>query len=86
MGFNEVIRPYSLLWLVLGVLTVVGFLIFRNKPRTPELIAFGVIVIALVAVWVAIHPRQTPLLGEAAQVQAMIGHGKPVLLEFQSPF
>jgi hypothetical protein len=29
---------------------------------------------------------QTPLIGEAADVQAMIGKGKPVLLEFQSPY
>jgi hypothetical protein len=86
MVFNEMIRPYSLVWLAGGVLIVTGFLLFRNKPRAPARIAFGVILIALVAVWVAIHPRQTPLLGEAAQLQAMIGNGKPVLLEFQSPF
>jgi hypothetical protein len=43
-------------------------------------------VLALFTAWSLVHPRQTPLMDDAKEVRAMIGAGKPVLLEFQSPY
>jgi hypothetical protein len=86
MGPSQIFNQYSLVWLALAVLLTVGLLLFRNRIRLPELVSFGLIVLALVAAWVAIRPRSTPLMGDAANVQAMIGGGTPVLLEFQSPY
>ena len=48
--------------------------------------ANSVIVTGLVVAWAALHPRPTLLMDDAKEVQAMIGTGKPVLLEFQSPY
>ena len=86
MGPSQIFNQYSLVWLALAVLLTVGLLLFRNRIRLPELVSFGLIVLAPVAAWVAIRPRSTPLMGDAANVQAMIGGGTPVLLEFQSPY
>ncbi len=80
------LQPYSLLLLALVLVVVVAAVLLRNKPRPADIIAFIGIVLGLVAVYLYIRPTQTPLMGEAASVQAVIGKGKPVLLEFQSPY
>jgi len=83
---GKILNYYSLLWITLFLLIVFGTFLFRQKPKLSNFIAFGVIILGLVYAWSAIRPRQTPLMDNAQAVQAMIGHGQPVLLEFQSPF
>ena len=80
------IQYYSVVWVALALMVVVGFILFRNKPRLPEVAAFLGIFIALAALYFYLRPVQTELVGEAAEVQTMIGQGVPVLLEFQSPY
>lgn len=80
------IQYYSVVWVALALMVVVGFILFRNKPRLPEVAAFLGIFIALAALYFYLRPVQTELVGEAAEVQAIIGQGVPVLLEFQSPY
>ena len=82
----SIFNQYSLIWITVALLVVFGIFLFRQKPKLSNFIAFGVIVLGLVYAWSAIHPRQTPLMDNAQAVQAMIGNGQPVLLEFQSPF
>lgn len=82
----SIFNQYSLLWAVIILLIVVGFFLFRKTRRPPEIIAFIVICVGLVAAWFALRPTQSLLAGDAASVQARIGAGTPVLLEFQSPF
>jgi hypothetical protein len=74
------------LWLALGILGLAALLVFRRRRRATELIGFALVLVALIAIWLVLRPRQTPQVGDAAQIQALIGRGKPVLLEFQSPF
>jgi hypothetical protein len=83
---NLFIREYSLLIVGLVLSIATGYMLLAHKPKWNDFLAFGVIVAALVASWVILHPRQTPLMNDAKVVQAMIGAGTPVLLEFQSPF
>jgi len=80
------IREYSFIFIVLGLVIAAGFILLGNKPKLNDYLAFGAIVIGLVAAWTAIHPTQTPLMDDAKMVRAMIGTGTPVLLEFQSPY
>jgi hypothetical protein len=82
----NLITPYSLLWTTAILLVVVAVILFRKKHGLPEILAFAAILAGLVIVYFAIRPVQTSLMGEAASVRAMIGQGKPVLLEFQSPY
>jgi peptidoglycan/LPS O-acetylase OafA/YrhL len=81
-----VFNQYSLFLVVLVILAVVGVILFRKPPRLPELIAFFVILLGLVVAWFTLRPTQTPLSNAAEEVRARIGSGKPVLLEFQSPY
>lgn len=80
--FNQ----YSFLFIIAGFAFVAGLILLTNRPKWGDYLAFGMIVAGLASIWVVLHPRQTPLMEEAKQAQALIGAGKPVLLEFQSPY
>ena len=82
----QLFREYSLVVIALGLLSAAGLILLTNKPKWKDYLAFGVIVTGLITAWVISHPRQTPLMDDAKSVQAMIGAGTPVLLEFQSPY
>ena len=83
---NQIINQYSALWMVGAFVLLVALIIFRHRPKASEFIALGVVILGLGVAWSLLHPRQTPLMDDAQSVQAMIGQGKPVLLEFQSPY
>ena len=83
---NQLVNQYSALWIAGTFLLLVALILFRQKPKTSDYIALGVMILGLVAAWYLLHPTQTPLMDDAKTVKAMIGQGKPVLLEFQSPY
>ena len=83
---DELYNHYSFLWIALGLTIVAGLVLLTNKPKLRDFLSFGVIVAGLLVAWLILHPQQTALMGDAKAVQAMIGTGKPVLLEFQSPY
>jgi thiol-disulfide isomerase/thioredoxin len=80
--FNQ----YSFLILSVGLMVVAGLILLTRKPKWNDYLAFAVIAGGLILAWSILHPRQTPLMDDAKEVQAMIGAGTPVLLEFQSPY
>ena len=77
---------YSFIFISAGFALIAGVILLANNPKWNDYLAFGVIVTGLVVAWAALHPRPTLLMDDAKEVQAMIGTGKPVLLEFQSPY
>ena len=83
---DQLYNHYSFLWIALGLTIVAGLVLLTNKPKLRDFLSFGVIVAGLLVAWLILHPQQTALMGDAKAVQAMIGAGKPVLLEFQSPY
>ena len=83
---DELYNHYSFLWIALGLTIVAGLVLLTNKPKLRDFMSFGVIVAGLLVAWLILHPQQTALMGDAKAVQAMIGAGEPVLLEFQSPY
>ncbi|GAB4422487.1 MAG: hypothetical protein Kow002_11860 [Anaerolineales bacterium] len=83
---GQIFNQYSIIWIAASLLTLFGLLLFRQQPKLSNLLAFGVIVFGLLYAWNEVRPQQTPLMDNAQDVQAMIGQGTPVLLEFQSPF
>ena len=83
---SQIVNQYSALWMSGALVLLVALIIFRRKPTTGELITLGLMTLGLGIAWSLLHPRQTPLMEDAKSVQAMIGQGKPVLLEFQSPY
>ncbi len=82
MVFNQ----YSLLLAALGILAVAALILFRKTPRLTDWLAFLLLAAGLFGGWLALRPIPTQRMGEAAAVQASIGAGQPVLLEFQSPY
>ncbi len=83
---EQLYNHYSFLWIALGLTIVAGLVLLTHKPGLRDFVAFGVIVAGLLVAWLVLHPRQSVLVGNAKSVQAMIGAGRPVLLEFQSPY
>ncbi len=81
-----ILNQYSFLILAVLLSLAAGSFLLRNNPTWRDFLAFGVIVAALVASWVVLHPVQTPLMEDAQKAQSLIGAGTPVLLEFQSPY
>jgi thioredoxin len=80
------INHYSAPIVGLALAVAAGIILLTRKPRWNDYLAFAVILAGLLAAWIILHPRQTPLMEDARQVRAMIGAGTPVLLEFQSPY
>ena len=83
---DELYNHYSFLWIALGLTIVAGLVLLTNKPKLRDFLSFGVIVAGLLVAWLILHPQQTALMADAKAVQALIGKGKPALLEFQSPY
>jgi hypothetical protein len=82
----SVLNQYSFVLLAAALALVSGLILLSHKPKWNDYVAFGVIVGGLTVGWIFLHPSQTPLMDNAKAVQSMIGAGKPVLLEFQSPY
>ena len=83
---NILINQYSFIAISILLIIAAGFFLLGNKPTLKNYLVFGAIVAAFIVGWVIFHPRQTIFMNNAKSVQAMIGSGKPVLLEFQSPY
>jgi hypothetical protein len=81
----QIFNQYSLVLFILFILTAI-ILVLRRKPGKSILPLAGVFVLGAVIAWIFLHPVQTPLMDNAEKVQAVIGSGTPVLLEFQSPY
>lgn len=83
---NQILNQYSSLWISAAIVLITVVIIFRQKPKVSDIVALGVVLAGLGLAWSILHPRQTPLMDNAKIVQEMIGAGRPVLLEFQSPY
>jgi drug/metabolite transporter (DMT)-like permease len=81
-----IFNQYSAAWIAVFVLLAAGVILLRRRPKWPQIAAFSLLVIGLVGAWIFLHPRQSGPVLDIAQVQKTIGQGKPVLLEFQSPY
>lgn len=83
---SQLVNQYSAIWIAAALMLLMVLILFRHKPKISDFVALGVVLAGLLIAWSVLHPRQTPLMDDAKMVQEMIGAGKPVLLEFQSPY
>lgn len=79
---NFLINQYSFVIFSIFFIFVVGYFLLRNRPGTKNYLAFGLVVLGILLTWAVLRPRQM----NAEKVKETIGAGKPVLLEFQSPY
>ncbi len=84
---GPILNQYSALWLAAALVVAVTVALVRHhRPTLRDFLALGILAAGLFTAWLRLHPIQTPLMEDAQKVQAMIGQGQPVLLEFQSPY
>ena len=79
------INLYSAPLFILFVLIVAGIIILRRGLTPGGVLVFVILAIGLVVTWLFLRPHQTPHAA-LADIHSQIGAGKPVLLEFQSPY
>lgn len=83
---GQIFNQYSFVFIASALILIGIIFVLSRKLRWRDMLGLGVIAAGIVTAWFILHPVQTPLMEDAKQVQAMIGQGKPVLLEFQSPY
>jgi hypothetical protein len=84
---SHIINQYSFVIFAAIFLLVVAYLVIsRTKLRWQDVLPLGLLAASLVAAWVVLRPIETPHITDTKKVQALIGQGQPVLLEFQSPY
>jgi hypothetical protein len=66
-------------------LLLLAVFLFRDGFRASDLVALGALILGLVIAYGFLQPGPSTLSG-VAEVEAKIGAGQPVLLEFQSPY
>jgi hypothetical protein len=79
--FNQ----HSFLVAAAGALVLLAALLLRDGVRPADLLALGALCLGLALAYGLLNPG----VGEnfsAATVRDQIGNGRPVLLEFQSPY
>jgi drug/metabolite transporter (DMT)-like permease len=81
---DKLVNQYSAVLSAALLTLVLGFFLLNKGFKWPNLLALAAILVGLILVWLALRPTQTQQSNTAAQVQARIGAGVPVLLEFQS--
>ncbi len=77
------VNHYSFLILAVLILGVAAWRLLRNNPGRREWLLFGALAVVVLGGYYTFRPAsgtQSP----AADIQAQIGAGNPVLLEFQS--
>lgn len=81
----QTINQYSF-FVISGIILLVGaVLVLRRGLTVPRVLGVAGAALLVLGVWFAIRPQQTPDQN-AARIEEQIGAGKPVLLEFQSPY
>ena len=79
--FNQ----HSFTLLATGSILVLAIVLFRDGIEAGDFIALGALIFGLVVAYAFLKPGPSSLF-EVDQVEAQIGNGRPVLLEFQSPY
>jgi hypothetical protein len=66
-------------------LLVLAVYLLRDGVEPSDLVAFGALVLGLVIAYWLLQPGPSTL-SQVDEIEAKIGKGQPVLLEFQSPY
>lgn len=85
MGCVSILNQYSFLWMAVGGAGLVTLVLVLRRAPARQWLALAGVVLGLAAAYAAVRP--TPgSSNAAAQLQASIGAGAPVLVELQSPY
>ena len=80
----SVVNQYSFI-ITLLVMSLAAGMLFRKGFNPQQLILLTALLIGIISIWLGTKPTQN-LSASQDQSQTWIGGGKPVFLEFQSPY
>ena len=81
----RIINQYSFLVAAVFLIGLLAVLANRTRAKQGAYLALALVVVAILVAWYFLRPTPS-VLANAAEIQAQIGSGVPVLLEFQSPY
>ncbi len=81
----EYINQHSFTLSSIALVLAVGWLLARDGVSLRDLLVFGLLLGALIGSYAMVGPGPSSPL-DAAQARALIGGGRAVLLELQSPY
>ena len=81
----RIFNQYSFLAAAVFLIGLLAVLANRARARQGAYLALALVVLAILVAWYFLRPTPS-VLANAAEIQAQIGSGVPVLLEFQSPY
>ena len=81
----RIFNQYSFLAAAVFLIGLIAVLANRARARQGAYLALALVVLAILVAWYFLRPTPS-VLANAAEIQAQIGSGVPVLLEFQSPY
>jgi len=79
----RILNQYSFLAAVVFLIGLLAVLANRAQAKQASYLVLALVVVAILVIWYFLRPTPTP---DTAGIQAQIGGGVPVLLEFQSPY
>lgn len=79
------INQHSFSLFAAASIIVLAIYLFRDGVESGDFIAFGALILGLVIAYGLLQPGPSTL-AQVDQVEAKVGAGQPVLLEFQSPY
>jgi len=81
----RIFNQYSFLVAAVFLIGLLAVLASRTRAKQAASLVLVVVVIAILVIWYFLRPTPS-VLADTAEIQAQIGSGVPVLLEFQSPY
>lgn len=80
-----IINQYSYLWASGFAISLLAFVLWRRRAAPRLWLALAGVIVGLAAAYAAVRPAPGAS-DAAAQLEAWIGSGTPVLVELQSPY
>jgi NADH:ubiquinone oxidoreductase subunit K len=81
----RIFNQYSFLAAAVFLIGLIAVLANRARARQGAYLVLALVVLAILVAWYFLRPTSSSL-ADTAEIQAQIGSGVPVLLEFQSPY
>ena len=81
----RIFNQYSFLVAAVFLIGLLAVLANRARAKQGAFLALALVAVSILIAWYFLRPTPS-VLADAAEIQAQIGSGIPVLLEFQSPY
>ena len=81
----RILNQFSFLAAAVFLIGLLAVLANRARAKQAAYLALALVAVAILVAWYFLRPTPS-VLANTTEIQAQIGSGVPVLLEFQSPY